>query len=180
MPVKEKLVELRLMVGVEDVVGATVDVVGVRSWVSPGIAVERFCMPRPLVNALPPDVEELAAAMPDSVDEGDVDVVGLERAPANESELVVVVVELVVEVVVLGVVPLRVGEPLLWVVVELSTVVVGALSNVDGEDVVVPSSCTEARGRDFLMSLWDLRTGAVSFVGSVLAVLRSDRWAFSW
>ena len=65
--------------------------------------------------------------------------------------------------------------------VELSTVVVGALSNVEVEveDVVVPSSCTEARGDDFFMSLWDLRTGAVSFVESVLELLRSDRRAFS-
>ena len=64
--------------------------------------------------------------------------------------------------------------------VELSTVVVGAPSNVEVDDVVAPSSCTEARGADFLMSLWDLRIGAVSFVESVLAVLRSEVFAFSW
>ena len=63
--------------------------------------------------------------------------------------------------------------------VELSIVVVGALSKVEVEDVVV-SGCTEARGADFLMSLWDLRTGAVSFVESVFVVLRSDVLAFSW
>ena len=107
---KEKLVALRLMVGVGDVVGVMVDVVGVRSWVSPGIAVERFCMPRPLVGAPPPDVDEPAAAMPDSADEGDTDVVGLERAPASENELVVV--EVLVGVM-LDVVPVRVVELLL-------------------------------------------------------------------
>ena len=53
------------------------------------------------------------------------------------------------------------------------------MSNVEVEDVVV-SGCTEERGADFLMSLWDLRTGAVSFVESVLAVLRSEVLAFSW
>ena len=109
---KEKLVALRLMVGVGDVVGVMVDVVGVRSWVSPGIAVERFCMPRPLVNAPPPDVDEPAAAMPDTAEE-DVDLVGLERAPASDRELVVVVIEVLVGVLVLDVVPVRIVELLL-------------------------------------------------------------------
>jgi hypothetical protein len=48
----------RPITGVEDVVGATVDVVGVKSWVSPGIAVESFCRPRPLVDAPAGDTDE--------------------------------------------------------------------------------------------------------------------------
>ena len=170
------------MTGAVDVVGATVDVVGVSSWVSPGMAVDNFCRPRPLVE-LPPDVDEPAPAMPDKGDEvEDVVVVGLETAPASDNELAVVVVEVLVGVLVLDVVLVRVVTLLVCVVVELSIVVVGALTNVDVEveDVVVPSSCIEVRGDDFLMSLWDLRTGAVSLVESVLeVVLRSDRRAFS-
>jgi hypothetical protein len=90
-----------------------------------------------------------------------------------------VVVEVLVGVLVLDVVPVRVVALLVLVVVELSTVVVGALSNVEVEDVVV-SVCTEARGGDFLMSLWDFRIDAESFVESVLEVFRSDSLAFSW
>jgi hypothetical protein len=178
--VNEKLVALRLMVGVDVVVDVTVDVVGVSSWVSPGMDEDNFCMPRPLVE-LPPEMDEPAAAMPDNGDEVEevVVVVGLERAPASERELVVVVVEVLVGVLVLDVVPVRVVPLLVLVVVELSTVVVGALSNVEVEDVVV-SGCTEARGDDFLMSLWDFRIDAESFVESVLEVLRSDSLAFSW
>jgi hypothetical protein len=108
--VNEKLVALRLMVGVDVVVDVTVDVVGVSSWVSPGMDEDNFCMPRPLVE-LPPEMDEPAAAMPDNGDEvEDVVVVGLERAPASDSELVVVVVEVLVGVLVLDVVPVRVVE----------------------------------------------------------------------
>jgi hypothetical protein len=50
---------------------------------------------------------------------------------------------------------------------------------VEVEDVVV-SGCTEARGDDFLMSLWDFRVDAESFVESIFEVLRSEVLAFSW
>ena len=89
--------------------GVTVDVGGVSSWVSPGIAVESLCMPRPLDDAPPADTDEPGAAMPDTADVVDVVVVGLESAPASESELVVVVVE-VLGVLVPNVVPVRVVE----------------------------------------------------------------------
>ncbi|HKY71663.1 MAG TPA: hypothetical protein VJL88_07065, partial [Nitrospira sp.] len=73
-------------------------------------AVDNFCRPRPLVD-VPPDVDEPAAAMPDKADEvEDVVVVGLETAPASDSELVVVVVEVLVGVLVLDVVPVRIVE----------------------------------------------------------------------
>ena len=177
-PLNERFVALRLMVGIEDVVGVTIGVVGVSSCVSPGIAVDSFCIPRPLVD-VPPNADEPGAAMPDNGDEvEDVVVVGLERAPASERELVVVVVEVVVGAMLLDVVPVRLVALFVWVVVELSTVV-GAVSSVEVEDVVV-SGCTEARGDDFLMSLWGFRIDVESFVESVLEVFRSVTCAFSW
>jgi hypothetical protein len=176
IPENEKFVALRLMVGAEDVVGATVDVVGVSSWVSPGMVVNNFCRPRPLLE-LPAAMDEPAAAMPDKGDEVAVVDVGLERAPASDKELVVVVVVLVG--VLLEVVPVRVVALLVCVVVELSVVVVGALSSVEVDDVVV-SVRTEARRGDFLMSLWGFRIDVESLVESVLAVLRSEVLAFSW
>ena len=102
---------LRITAG-DDVVGATVEVVGVSNWVNPGIDEDSFCMPRPLVDPAP-DGEEPAAAMPEKDDEEGVDVVGLERAPASDRELVVVVAEVLVGVTVFEVVPVRVVEPLL-------------------------------------------------------------------
>ena len=145
------------------------------------MAVDSVFMARPLVVDFPPEVDELEAATPARPDALDnVDVVGLESAPASESDVVGVVV--VVDDFV-GAIPLEVPdvddvESLLWVVVP-STEVVAALSVVELDgDVIVPLGCTEATGADFRISLCDLRTGADSFeVESVLvveAVVRSD------
>ena len=84
----------RPMTGVADVVvGATVVVGDVSIWFSPGMEAESFCMPRP-PDELPPALDEPGAATPDSADRpDDVDVVGLEKAPANDDDVVVVVVE---------------------------------------------------------------------------------------
>ena len=103
----------RAITGVEDVVGEmAVVVVGVSSWIRPGMAVDSCCIPRPLLGAFPPVVDERPAATPDSADRpDDVDVVGLERAPANESD-VVEVVEVFAGAVVLDVVVFRVVESL--------------------------------------------------------------------
>jgi hypothetical protein len=88
--VKEKLVALRPMVGVG--AAAAVVVVGVSIWLSPGMESESFCMPRP-VDELPPVLDELGAANPDRDEKlDDVDVVGLDRLPASDSDVVVVVV----------------------------------------------------------------------------------------
>jgi hypothetical protein len=160
------------MTGVEDVVGATaVVVVGVSIWVSPGIAVDSFCIPRP-VDEPPPWLDELGAAIPDRDEKlDDLEVVGLENAAPSESEVVVVVV----------VVDVFAGAVL--VVVEFTTVesltdVVGAFGDGGSVgDVLVPSACTVASGDDFLMSLCDLRVGADSFpVERDLVVVRSS-WA---
>ena len=69
-------------------------VVGVTSSFKPGIDLESCLIPRPPV-ALVPNVEEPAAAIPERLEELDVDVVGLERAPIGTSEVVVVLVETV-------------------------------------------------------------------------------------
>jgi hypothetical protein len=104
---------LRPMTGVEDVVvGATVVVGDVSIWFSPGMEAESFCMPRP-PDELPPVPDEPGAATPDSADRPDaVDVVGLERVPAAESDVVVVVVELFAGATVLDVVEFRAVESL--------------------------------------------------------------------
>ena len=104
----------RPMTGVADVVvvGATVVVGDVSIWFSPGIEAESFCMPRPL-DELPPVVDEPGAATPDSADRpDDVDVVGLEKAPANDDDVVVVVVEVFAGATVLDVVEFRVVDSL--------------------------------------------------------------------
>ena len=168
------------MTGVAVVDGATVVVVvGVSIWLSPGIAVDSFSTPRPL-DLLPPWLDELGAASPDRDEKlDDVDVVGLENAPPSETDEVVVVVEVFAGAV-LVVVEFTTAESLLWVV-DPSTEVVGALRDVGSVgDVLEPSLCTVANGRDFLMSLWDLRMDVESFpVGKDLVVVRSDRWARS-
>jgi hypothetical protein len=170
---------LRAMTGVALVDGATVVVVvgvGVSIWLSPGIAVDSFCIPRPL-DELPPWLDELGAATPDREEKlDDVDVVGLENALPTDSDVVVVVVD-----VFAGAVPTVVEfttvESLLWVV-EVSEIV-GAFREVESvRDVLAPSVCTVANGCDFLMSLCDLRAGAESFpVERDFAVVRSVRWA---
>jgi hypothetical protein len=113
MAEKETEAGFRVITGVEVVVGATVGVAGVKSWVSPGIAVDSFFIPRPLLE-LDPLLDEPGAATPDSVDRpDDVDVVGLERAPANDNDVVVVVVEPPAGATVLDVVEFRAVESLL-------------------------------------------------------------------
>jgi hypothetical protein len=83
---------LRPMTGV-DVEVETVGEVGVSSWLSPGILLDSFCIPRPPVE-LPPLLDEPGAATPDSADRpDDEDCVGLDKAPTAESDVVVVVVE---------------------------------------------------------------------------------------
>ena len=148
------------------------------------MAVDSVFRPRPLVE-LPPVLDELGAATPPSADALDnVEELGLETAPASESDVVgvVVVVEDFVGATPLVVPEVNDVESLVWVVA-LSTEVVGALSAVEPDtDVVVPLGCTVATGADFRMSLCDLETGADSFeVESVFVVdvvVRSDDWAF--
>ena len=78
--------------GVDGAGAETVDVVvGVSNWVRPGMAVERVFIPRPPFE-FPPALDDPGAATPamgDGLD--DVDEVGLERAPASESDVVGVV-----------------------------------------------------------------------------------------
>ena len=84
------------MTGVDGAKGVTVDCFGESKSVSPGMAVDSFSIPRPLVELPPVRDDEPAAATPERV-EGldDGDEVGDERAPANDSDVVVeVVVEL--------------------------------------------------------------------------------------
>ena len=72
--------------------GATVDVVGVSSWVNPGIAADNCFIPRPLVE-FPPALDEPGTATADRDDEPDnVEETGLDRAPASERDVVGVVV----------------------------------------------------------------------------------------
>ena len=90
--------------GVEDVVVALVVVVGVSNWFRPGMEAESFCIPRP-PDELPPVPDEPGAATP-AIGErlDDVDVVGLEKAPANDDDVVVVVAEVFAGATVLDVV----------------------------------------------------------------------------
>jgi hypothetical protein len=84
---------LRAITGVEEVVVETVVSVGVKSWLRPGILLDSFCTPRPVVE-LPPLLDEPGAATPDSADRpDDEDCVGLDKAPTAENDVVVVVVE---------------------------------------------------------------------------------------
>src|SRR5262249_22693521 len=84
---------LRPMLGV-DGGGDVVDVVGVMSCDSSGIAVARPCIPRPpplgLVPAYPLPLPPGAATPANGVEVVDGAVVPLEMAPASESELVAV------------------------------------------------------------------------------------------
>jgi hypothetical protein len=83
---------LRPMTGVDAEV-ETVGEIGVSSWLSPGILLDSFCIPRPPVE-FPPLLDEPGAATPDSADRpDDEDCVGLDKAPTAESDVVVVVVE---------------------------------------------------------------------------------------
>ena len=138
------------------------------------MAVDSFCMPRPLVE-VPPE-EELGAATADSgVGLDNVDEVGLETGPARESDVVVVVVEVGAGATVLVVAGAMDVESLLAVVVP-SEVVVGALTEVEPvAEVLLVSICTVASGADFLMSLCGFLAGARSFVVERdLTVVRSD------
>jgi hypothetical protein len=95
---------LRAITGVEDVVVETVVSVGVKSWVRPGILLDSFCIPRPPVE-FPPLLDEPGAATPESADRpDDEDCVGLDKAPTAESDVVVVVVEVIAGATVLVVV----------------------------------------------------------------------------
>ena len=172
---------LRPMTGA---VGVTVVVVGANTWVNPGMAVDNFCTPRPLLEDAPVEEEdELAAARPEMLDE--VDEVGLDSVPTNDRDVVgtvAVVMEVFAGVMVLDVVEFWDVESLLpGCVVVFSTGAIGALSVVEAvEDVVAPSTWAEPSGDDFLMSLCGLRIEDDSLVvESVLAVLLSDSWAFS-
>ena len=82
----------RPMTGVNGAEDETVDVVGVSSWVNPGIAADNFFIPRPSME-FPPALDEPGTATPDR-DEGpdNVEEVGLDRAPASERDVVGVVV----------------------------------------------------------------------------------------
>jgi hypothetical protein len=70
----------------------TVDVVGVSSWVNPGIVEDNVFIPRPLME-VPPALDEPGTATPDRDDGPDnVEEAGLDRAPAREKDVVGVVV----------------------------------------------------------------------------------------
>jgi hypothetical protein len=82
----------RAITGVTGAEDETVDVVGLSSWVNPGIAADNFFIPRPSVE-FPPALDEPGTATPDRDDGPDnVEEVGLDRAPANEKDVVGVVV----------------------------------------------------------------------------------------
>jgi hypothetical protein len=162
------------------------DVVGVSSWVRPGIAVDSVFIPRPLALEFPPLLDEPGAATPamgeglDAVEEDE-----LERAPASESDAagVVEVVDDCAGATALDAVEFN-DVASLRGVGALSTTAVDVLRDVDPVcDDVVAFGCTDARGADFLMSLCDLRTGAGSFeverVFAGAAGVRSGVWAFS-
>ena len=81
---------MRAITGVDGPEGETVSVVGVRSWVSPGIAADSVFIPRPVVE-LPPASDNALTGAPDKGADPD-DVVAFERAPAAETDVVEVVV----------------------------------------------------------------------------------------
>ena len=106
----------RAIAGVNGVEDVTVDVVGVSSWVNPGIEADNFFIPRPLLEPLPP-LEEPGTATPDrEAEPEDVEEIGLERAPASEKDVVdvVVAIEDFAGAIVLEVVGLRAVASLLW------------------------------------------------------------------
>jgi hypothetical protein len=87
------IVGVGVAVGVGEAADVVVDVVGVSSWVNPGMAVDNFCTPRPFAVELPPELDKPGAAMADSaVMPDDVEGAGLDTAPAKESDVVDVVV----------------------------------------------------------------------------------------
>ena len=107
----------RAMTGVNGAEDETVDVVGVSSWVNPGIVADNFFNPRPLVESTPA-LDEPDTATPDRGDGPDnVDEDGLDRAPASEKDVVdvVVVIDDFTGAMVLDVVGLRAVASLLWI-----------------------------------------------------------------
>ena len=107
----------RPMTGVNGAEDETVDVVGVSSWVNPGIAEDNFFIPRPLVE-VPPELDEPGTATPARDDVPDnVEEVGLDIAPASEKDVVdvVVVIDDFAGATVLDVVGLRAVASLLWI-----------------------------------------------------------------
>jgi hypothetical protein len=172
----------RAMLGVE---GGTAAVGGDSSWARPGIAADNVFIPRPLAE-LPPLLVEPGAATPATGDVLDkVDEVGLERAPASESDVVgvVTVLDAFAGTTVLDPVEFNDVASFFWVGA-LSTAAVGAARDVAPLcDDAIPLGCTEALGADFLMSLCDLRIGAGSFEAErvlvVVADVRSETCAFS-
>ena len=107
----------RPMTGVAGAEGETVDVVGVSSWVNPGIAADNFFIPRPLAE-FPPALDEPDTATPARDDvPANVEEVGLDRAPASEKDDVdvVVVMDDFTGAMVLDVVGLRAVASLLWI-----------------------------------------------------------------
>ena len=107
----------RAITGVNGAEDETVDVVGVSSWVNPGIQADSFFIPRPFVE-FPPALDEPGTATADRDDRpGNVEEVGLDRAPASEKDVVdvVVVIEDFAGALVLELVGLRVVASLLWI-----------------------------------------------------------------
>ena len=107
----------RPMTGVAGAEDETVDVVGVSSWVNPGIAEDNVFIPRPLVE-VPPELDEPGTATPARDDGPDnVEEVGLDRAPASEKDDVdvAVVMDDFAGAAVLDVVELRAVASVLWI-----------------------------------------------------------------
>ena len=107
----------RAITGVTGAEGDTVDVVGVSSWVNPGIAEDNFFIPRPSME-FPPALDEPGAATPDRDDVPDnVEEAGLDRAPASEKDVVgvVVVIDDFAGATVLDVAEPRAVASLLWI-----------------------------------------------------------------
>ena len=91
--VKARLVGLAPIAGVEGGGGVTGGVVGERSCESPGIASMSLCMPLPPPELLPVADDPVAAVPTAAVGADEVWPVGPERAPANDAEVVIVVVD---------------------------------------------------------------------------------------
>jgi hypothetical protein len=106
----------RPMTGVNGAEDETVDVVGVSSWVNPGIAADNFFIPRPLVESPTADEPDTATPARDDVPDN-VEEVGLDRAPASEKDVVdvVVVIDDFTGAMVLDVVGLSAVASLLWI-----------------------------------------------------------------
>ena len=141
-------------------------------------------MPRPPEEPFPEVDEPPAAAIPASGAEVDnVEVVGLDTAPAIGSE-VVVVEDAFAGATAIGVLVVAVllVESLLWSVVPSIEVVVGKV--VDEDDVVGASTTAVPSGDDFLISLCGLRTVVLPslVVDRPVALVRVsvDLETFSW